>query len=74
MIPNEAEEQDLDGYPKVAAFYGQSHTPAFYQRFGYVASRLLLHKQNQLQSLEQELFQIDNPMLLKTRSNSAHWT
>ena len=47
------------GYQKVAAFYGQKWTPAIYRRFSTVAHRLLLHKQAQLQALEQELNLMD---------------
>lgn len=43
------------GYPNLAAFLDSDEGFAVYRRFGYLQSRILLQKQDELRSLEEEL-------------------
>ncbi len=43
------------GYPKLAAFLESDDNFKIYRRFGYLQSRLLIEKQNDLQRLEIKL-------------------
>lgn len=60
-----------EGYPRLAAFLDSDENFMIYRRFGYVQSRLLLDKQNELQDLEKALEEMDtddkqaNPACLK---------
>ena len=58
------------GYPNLAAFQDSSENFMLYRRFGYLQSRILLDKQDELRRLEERLdaFDRDNPLLLTTRS------
>lgn len=48
------------GYPKVAAFFDSDDQFSVYRRFGYLHSRLLLYKQDELRELEERLQTMDN--------------
>ena len=48
------------GCPKVATFLDSDENFTIYGRFGYLQSRLLLEKRDELQRLEQELKQMDH--------------
>ncbi|KAK4943912.1 hypothetical protein LTR10_016628 [Elasticomyces elasticus] len=48
-----------DGYPRVAAFLDSDENFMVYRRFGYLQSRLLLEKQDDLRRLECELELMD---------------
>jgi hypothetical protein len=43
------------GYPNLAAFLDSDESFAVYRRFGYLQSRLLLRKQEELRTLEEDL-------------------
>ncbi|KAF8856191.1 hypothetical protein BDZ45DRAFT_654497 [Acephala macrosclerotiorum] len=66
-------EECPDGYPRLAAFLDCDENFMLYRRFGFLQSRLLLHKQDQLRELEKDLDrmdkydQIENPSLLRSR-------
>ena len=48
------------GYPRVvAALLGSADELSIYRRYGYLHARLLLHKQDQLRILEEDLDQLD---------------
>jgi hypothetical protein len=47
------------GYPNLAAFLDSDEGFAVYRRFGYLQSRLLLQKQEELRVLEEELQAIE---------------
>ena len=47
------------GYPRVAYLMKSDSDLAYYRRFGYLHSRLLLYKQDQLRELEEELLICD---------------
>ncbi|KAL2010507.1 hypothetical protein VTN00DRAFT_6314 [Thermoascus crustaceus] len=47
------------GYPNLAAFLDSDENFAVYRRFGYLQSRLLLEKQDELRILEEELDHMD---------------
>ncbi|KIV79938.1 hypothetical protein PV11_07477 [Exophiala sideris] len=49
-----------DGYPRVAAFLDSDENFMLYRRFGYLQSRLLLEKQEELRKLERDLGLIDD--------------
>lgn len=49
----------MDGYANLAAFQSSDEYFAVYRRFGYLQSRLLLDKQDQLRILENELDALD---------------
>ena len=48
------------GYPRLAAFLDSGENFMIYRRFGYIQSRLLLKKQNDLQDLEAKLERLDD--------------
>jgi hypothetical protein len=47
------------GYPKLAAFLDSDENFMLYRRFGYLQSRLLLEKQDELRVLEEKLDKMD---------------
>lgn len=47
------------GYPKLAAFLDSDESFMIYRRFGFIQSRLLLDKQDQLRELERKLERLD---------------
>ena len=47
------------GYPNVAAFLDSDECFAMYRRFGFLQSRLLLDKQDELRELEEALDRVD---------------
>lgn len=47
------------GYPNLAAFLDSNEGFAIYRRFGYLQSRLLLDKQEELRLLEEKLGSLD---------------
>ena len=47
------------GYPHLAAFLDSDESFMVYRRFGYLQSRLLLEKQDQLRTLEGQLDRLD---------------
>ena len=47
------------GYPLLAAFLDSDESFMIFRRFGYIQSRLLLEKQDQLRKLEAELEALD---------------
>lgn len=61
------------GYPRLAALADSDENFMIYRRFGYLQSRLLLEKQDELRSLEEELEILDarmekqDPVHLTTR-------
>ncbi len=57
------------GYPKVAAFLDSDDNFMLYRRFGYLQSRLLLEKQDDLRRLEEELDRMDRKDAKKDRRN-----
>ena len=48
------------GFPRVACYMDSDDAFPIYRRFGYVFSRLLLHKQDELSSMEATLRTMDN--------------
>lgn len=48
-------EDYASGYPKLAAFFDSDDQFSVYRRFGYLHSRLLLYKQDELRELEDRL-------------------
>lgn len=50
------------GYPRLAAFQCSDENFMLYRRFGYLQSRVLLDKQDQLRVLEKELQDLDNDL------------
>ena len=61
------------GYPSLASFLHSDESFSIFRRFGYVQSRLLLEKQDDLRTLEESLRRLDhedseeNPLILQTR-------
>ena len=55
------------GYPRVAAFLNSDADSRLYRRFGYLRNRLLLHRQDELVSLAEELAKMD-----KTDDSNPH--
>jgi hypothetical protein len=47
------------GYPRLAAFADSDESFMLYRRFGYLHSRLLLHLQDELRELEDNLYDMD---------------
>lgn len=47
------------GYPRLASFADSHDNFMLYRRFGYLSSRLLLDKQDQLRALEDKLEELD---------------
>ena len=54
-----AVEEYPHGYPRQAAFADSDESFMLYRRFGYVHARLLLHRQDELRELEDELENMD---------------
>lgn len=52
-------EDRPDGYPKQAAFADSDESFMIYRRFGYIHARLLLHRQDELRELGEELEEMD---------------
>jgi hypothetical protein len=48
-----------NGYPRVSYLLDSDDSFMMYRRFGQLHSRLLLHKQDQLREMEEELFALD---------------
>jgi len=48
-----------EGYPQLGAFLDSDENFMLYRRFGYLQSRILLHKQDELRALETELDNMD---------------
>ncbi|KAL8904970.1 MAG: hypothetical protein Q9207_002923 [Kuettlingeria erythrocarpa] len=61
------------GYPKLAAFVNSSQTYLMCRRFGFLHSRVLLHRQDELAELEKQLIALDEedlelePLALQSR-------
>lgn len=51
------------GYPNLAAFLDSDEGFAIYRRFGYLQSRLLLDRQEELRSLELKLERMEKEMM-----------
>lgn len=51
------------GYPSIAAFLDSDDGFSIYRRFGYLQSRILLHRQGELSVLEEELQAIELKIL-----------
>ena len=47
------------GYPHLAAFADSDESYMLYRRFGYLQSRILLDKQDELRCLEEQLDELD---------------
>lgn len=66
-------EQCPEGYPRLAALLDSDENFMLYRRFGFLQSRLLLDKQDELRELENDLDRMDkvdykkDPTLLKSR-------
>jgi hypothetical protein len=56
---NQIVESCPEGYPQIAAFLDSDENFMLYRRFGYLQSRILLHKQDQLRALEERLDRLD---------------
>lgn len=52
-------EECPEGYPRLAAFLDSDDCFMIYRRFGFLHSRLLLWKQNELEEVEQALDELD---------------
>lgn len=48
-----------EGYPQTAAFLDSDENFMLYRRFGYLQSRILLRKQDELRALEERLDRLD---------------
>jgi hypothetical protein len=48
-----------EGYPQTAAFLDSDENFMLYRRFGYLQSRIILHKQDELRALEERLDRLD---------------
>jgi hypothetical protein len=59
----------VKGYPNVAAFLDSDEGLSVYRRFGYLQSRLLLNKQEDLRRLEKDLGRMDR-MIMSTDVNA----
>ncbi|KAI4270248.1 MAG: hypothetical protein L6R38_007191 [Xanthoria sp. 2 TBL-2021] len=53
-------EECPNGYPKLAGFMDSEDTFGIYRRFGFLYSRVLLSKQDELRKLEDDLDAMDN--------------
>lgn len=66
------------GYPRLAAFQDSDECFMLYRRFGYLQSRVLSDKQDELRELEEELADQDaelfeaRPVFTQTRSRIAN--
>jgi hypothetical protein len=57
------------GYPNMAAFQDSDESFAIFRRFGWIQSRLLLHRQEGLRRLELQLERMDK--MISKRDGSA---
>lgn len=70
-------EQCPEGYPRLAALLDSDENFMLYRRFGFLQSRLLLDKQDELRELEKDLDRMDkvdhkkDPSLLKSREKDV---
>ena len=55
-----AVEDSPQGYPRMAAFLDSDDCFSVYRRFGFLHARLLLHKQDELRVLEEDLRDMDD--------------
>ncbi len=66
-------EQCPAGYPRLAVFLDSDENFMLYRRFGFLQSRVLLYKQDELRELEEQLDKMDQrdsksrPKKLKSR-------
>jgi hypothetical protein len=56
---NRIVESCPEGYPQTGAFLDSDENFMQYRRFGYLQSRILLHKQDELRALEERLDRLD---------------
>ena len=56
------------GYPRLAAFLDSDENFMVYRRFGFIQSRLLLEKQDELRELEEKLDRLD-----KIEADAGDW-
>jgi len=69
----EVVENCPEGYPRLAALLDSDEKFMLYRRFGFLQTRVLLNKQDQLRELEKDLDRLDKvdqvkePSLLKSR-------
>jgi hypothetical protein len=56
------------GYPNLGAFLDSDESFRIYRQFGYLQSRLLLEKQDELRKLEEKLDEIDREDDLEAES------
>ncbi|PQE21152.1 Peptidase C14 caspase domain protein [Rutstroemia sp. NJR-2017a BVV2] len=72
-----AHEGRPKGYPRLATLIGSDEKFMLYRRFGYLQSRILLHRQDELRELEEDLYNLDvvaakqNPASLQSRDKCA---
>ena len=65
------------GYPRLATLIGSDEKFMLYRKFGYLQSRILLHRQDELRELEEDLYHLDvvaakqNPASLQSRDKCA---
>ena len=57
------------GYPRVAAYMDSDENFMIYRRFGFLHSRILLNKQDELREIEQRLDDLDE--IDSTESNAS---
>jgi hypothetical protein len=68
-------EECPKGYPRLAAFLDSDENFMLYRRFGFLQSRILLHLQDELRELEDDLDLMDKrdqkrrPEMLKSRQD-----
>ncbi|PQE08214.1 Peptidase caspase domain protein [Rutstroemia sp. NJR-2017a WRK4] len=66
-----------EGYPRLATRIGSDEKFMLYRRFGYLQSRILLHRQDELRELEDKLARSDlaaakrDPVLLQSREEGS---
>lgn len=66
-------EDHPEGYPQLAAFANSDDNFLMCRRFGFLHSRVLFYRQDELSELEKDLIRMDkmdkieNPLLLKSR-------
>ena len=62
-------QQFPTGYPNLAAFADSDDSFMLYRRFGYLQSRILLEKQDELRSLEAQLDNLDSSEMYDAPDN-----
>jgi hypothetical protein len=73
MTENGTVEECPEGYPRLAALLDSDENFMLYRRFGFLQSRILLNKQDELRELEMDLDSLDkadqkrDPSLLRSR-------